>query len=268
MTHTIQLSPPPCRGRVKFVSEPLSASLFADAATRHLKANEALFLAGEPGDSCYRLEQGLLKIVITSLEGEERILAMLGPGTIVGELAMIDGLSRSSSVFAVRDCELRFISRKEFGECTKQHPEIYQYIANVLAERLREADEVVSAVCFLTVRERLARALVGLAEHIGEADDAGRVVISHKINQGDLAALAGVARENVSRVMSDWKRRKVVTRSSGGYYCLNAVETLKRQLGDRKATWSRSWHGKVISAHAVSAPAWFELADLFQCSFV
>ena len=232
------------------MAEPLSVSLFADAATRHLKADEALFVAGEPGDGCYRLEQGLLKIVITSPGGEERILAMLGPGTIVGELAMIDGLPRSSSVFAVRDCELKFISRKEFGECTKQHPEIYQYLANVLAERLRETDEAVAAVCFLTVRERLARALLGLAELIGEADDAGRVVISHKINQSDLAALAGVARENVSRVMSDWKRRKVVTRSSEGYYCLNAVETLKRQLGDRKAIGSRSWHGKVISAYA------------------
>jgi CRP-like cAMP-binding protein len=86
----------------------------------HLKAGEPLFLAGDAGDGCYRLERGLLKIVITSARGEERILATLGPGEIAGELAIIDGQPRSASVFAVRDCELSFISRKDFEECTRQ----------------------------------------------------------------------------------------------------------------------------------------------------
>jgi CRP/FNR family transcriptional regulator, cyclic AMP receptor protein len=100
------------------VTEPLSTSLFVGAAARHLKAGEALFVAGEPGDGCYRLEQGLLKVVVTSPQGEERILAMFAPGAIVGELAVLDGRSRSASVFAVRDCELSFISRATFEERT------------------------------------------------------------------------------------------------------------------------------------------------------
>jgi CRP/FNR family transcriptional regulator len=155
-------------------------------------------------------------------------LAFLGPGTIVGELAMIDGLPRSSTIFAVKDCDLSFISREEFRECTKEHPEIYSYLAKVLAARLRGTDEAVAAVSFLTIKERLARTLVELGELLGETDEAGRVVICHKIKQSDLAALAGVARENVSRVMSDWRRRKMVTRSKG-YYSLNSVEAFKRQ---------------------------------------
>jgi hypothetical protein len=52
-------------------------------------------------------------------------------------------------------------------------------------------------------------------------------VIRHKISQGDLAAMAGVARENVSRVISNWKRNKVVTRSSG-FYCLIDITKLRR----------------------------------------
>jgi CRP/FNR family cyclic AMP-dependent transcriptional regulator len=98
----------------------LSARLFG-AATQHLlKAGEPLFLAGDAGDGCYRLERGLLKVVITSARGEERILAILGPGEIAGELVIIDGQPRSASVFAVRDCELSFISRQDFEECTRQ----------------------------------------------------------------------------------------------------------------------------------------------------
>ena len=122
----------------------MSASLFEDAASRRLKADEPLFVAGEPGDGCYQLERGLLKVVVTSPQGEERILAMLGPGAIVGELAMLDGGPRSASVFAVRDCELSFISRAEFEERTIRHPGIYQYLVNVLATRLRQTDEAMA----------------------------------------------------------------------------------------------------------------------------
>jgi CRP/FNR family cyclic AMP-dependent transcriptional regulator len=206
----------------------LSAQLFCRAARRHLQDGGALFVAGDPGGGCYRLEQGVLKVVITSPWGQERILSLLGPGEIVGELSMIDGLPRSSSIFAVRDCTLSFISREQFVECTKQHPEIYRYLTNVLAARLRETNAEVAADSFLTVKERLARTLLELGELLGEADEAGRVVIRHQIKLNDLAALAGVARENASRVMGDWKRRQVVTQAEG-YYRLDA-ETLERNL--------------------------------------
>ena len=70
--------------------------LFAGAKPVRLEADEVLFLAGDPGDGCYRIEEGLLKVTMVSRSGTERILAFLGPGAIVGELSMIDGLPRSA----------------------------------------------------------------------------------------------------------------------------------------------------------------------------
>src|SRR5262245_3046444 len=96
----------------------LAAQLFADATWHRLKGGEALFVTGETGDGCYRLDQGLLKVVATSPRGDYCILAVLGPGSIAGELALIDGRPRSASVFAIRDCELSFISRNAFEKCT------------------------------------------------------------------------------------------------------------------------------------------------------
>jgi CRP/FNR family transcriptional regulator, cyclic AMP receptor protein len=119
-----------------------------------------------------------------------------------------------------------FISRVGFEEFAQQHPDIYRYLVNVLASRLRETDEAMAATSFLTVKARLTRALLELAECLGEDAGAGRVLIRHKFSQSDLAAMAGVARENVSRVWSDWKRRKIITRSSS-YYSLD-IATLKR----------------------------------------
>jgi CRP/FNR family transcriptional regulator, cyclic AMP receptor protein len=209
--------------------ERLSAQLFAGAKWCRLRAGDALFAAGDPGDGCYRLERGLLKVIITSPRGEERILAVLGPGEIAGEFSIIDRQPRSASVMAIKDCELSFISQQHFENCIKQDPDIYRYLINVLALRLRETDEAVAADSFLTVKARLARALLELTEYLGEDAGEGRILIRHKISQSDLAAMAGVARENVSRVLSDWKRRNLVTRSSG-YYCLNDLTTIKRYL--------------------------------------
>jgi CRP/FNR family transcriptional regulator len=207
----------------------LSRLLFASAEPRHLEADEVLFAAGDAGDGCYRLESGLLKVVISSPQGDERILAILSPGAIAGELAAIDGRPRSASVVAIRACALSFVSHALFEGCTRQHPEIYHYLVNVLAARLREADQALAATSFMTVKARLARTLLELGELLGERDDSGRVVIRHRIHQDDLAAMAGVARENVSRVISDWKRRKVITRSSG-YYCLSDTAVLRRSV--------------------------------------
>jgi CRP/FNR family cyclic AMP-dependent transcriptional regulator len=208
--------------------EFISARLLSAATRRHLKAGESLFVAGDAGDGCYRLEWGLLKVVISSTSGDERILAILGPGEIAGELAIIDGRPRSASVFAVRDCELSFISRKNFEEYTRQNPEIYSYLVTVLAARLRQTNEVLAATSFLTAKARLARALLELAELLGEDRGSG-ILIRHKIKRTDLAAMAGVAAENVSRIMNDWMQRKVVTRSSD-YYCLEDIATLKCQV--------------------------------------
>jgi CRP/FNR family transcriptional regulator, cyclic AMP receptor protein len=208
--------------------EHLAAELFAGATPRHLKSGEALFHLGGSGDGCYRLEKGLLKVVISSPRGDDRILAVLGPGSLTGELALIDGGPRSASVFAIRDSQLSFIRRKIFEQCTQQHPEIYLYLVKVLAARLRETDETVAAANFMTVEARLARALLDLARHFREQDNAERIVITHKVRQSDLAAMAGVARENVNRVLSDWSRRQIVTRTSG-FYSLNDLAALRKK---------------------------------------
>jgi CRP-like cAMP-binding protein len=208
--------------------EHLSAQLFAGATLHRLDAGETLFAAGDAGDGCYLLKEGLLKVVVTSERGAERTFAILGPGELAGELAIIDGQPRSASVRAIKDCKLIFISRKQFEECMRQHPEIGGYLVGVLASRLRETDEALAAASFLTIKARLARALLQLAEYLGEDLGSGRILIRHKVTQGDLAAMTGVAREYVNRVLRDWMQQKVVTRSSG-YYRLDDIATLKRR---------------------------------------
>jgi len=199
--------------------EHLSANLFNSATPVQLSADEVLFLAGDAGDGCYRVEDGLLKVTMVSRAGSERILAFLGPGAIVGELSIIDGLPRSASVIAVRKSVLNFISRAAFEDFAKKNPEVYKSLVTLIAARLRETDAAIAAGSFLPLRGRVACTLLELAQDFGQDVGSGRIVIRQKIGQSDLAAMAGIARENVSRILNDWKRRKLVSRLSG-YYCL------------------------------------------------
>jgi CRP-like cAMP-binding protein len=142
-------------------------------------------------------------------------LAILGAGTIVGELSMFDGATRSASVTAIRPSKLSFATRAAFNATLDGHPEIYRELAIVLAGRLRDIDDAIAS--FLSLRGRAARALLN-----------GRIVIRQRVTQSDIAAMAGIVRESFSRLLHDWLSRSLVSRFAG-YYCLENKTVLEHE---------------------------------------
>ena len=209
----------------------LSQGLFAEVSKIHLAADQTLFFAGDEGDGCYRLDEGMLKANVIDPGGGERILAVLGPGSVVGELSMIDGAPRSASVIAVTESKLSFVSRSTFEAFGRSRPELYRHLTTLLARRLRYTNDTVAATSFLSVKGRVARAMLTLADEFGRDVGRGRIVIQQKVSQGDLAAMAGTARENVSRVLHDWTNRSLMSRFAG-HYCLENKAVFKREAED------------------------------------
>jgi len=214
--------------RLSALPARLSRELFADAEVMRLRAGQVLFRAGDSGDGCYRVEDGLVKRTMVSKSGAERILAFHGPGGIVGELSVIDGLPRSVSVVAVRDSALSFVGRAAFETFAEKHPELCPSLLRLVTECVRERDKMLAAGSFLSLKGRIAETLLELAEHFGQEVGPGRIVIRQKIRQRDIAAMAGTARENVTRALNDWQRCKLVSRVSG-YYCLENKALLEHQ---------------------------------------
>jgi len=101
-------------------------------------------------------------------------------------------------------------------------------MTTLLARRLRDTNEALVATNFLSVKGRVACALLSLAEAFGHDVGQGRILIRQKVSQSDLAAMAGIARENVSRVLNDWTDRSLVSRLAG-YYCLENKAALNRE---------------------------------------
>ena len=205
-----------------------SYRLMDRARTIQIEAGQTLFSAGDPGDGCYWIDKGLLKAHVISLSGNDRILSILGAGTIVGELSMFDGAPRSASVTAIRASQLSFVTRAHFDAMLHEHPEVYRELAIVLTRRLRDLDDAMAATSFLSLKGRSARVLLALAEAFGEDVGGNRVLIRQKVTQSDIAAMAGIVRESFSRVMHDWSSRSLVSRFSG-YYCLENKSVLEQE---------------------------------------
>jgi len=120
------------------------------------------------------------------------------------------------------------VSRGDFDAFGQSNPQLYRHVMTVLARRLRDTNDALAASSFLSVKGRVARALLSLAEAFGRDVGSGRILIRQKVTQSDLAAMAGIARENVSRVLKDWSTRSLVTRLAG-YYCLENKAAIRRE---------------------------------------
>jgi CRP/FNR family cyclic AMP-dependent transcriptional regulator len=205
------------------------AELLAGSQSRNLRPGEILYSLGDVCDGCYLVESGVLKLSLTSPQGEECILAILSAGTIVGDLEMIAALPRSAAGVAISQCSLQFISQSAFQNCVKRHPAIHQHFAYLFARRLQEMQQSIAAFAFLDAKARVAQALLNIAESLMDTPYSDPVVIPRVISQKELAALAGVARENINRILRCWEERKLLTRLANAYQ-INDRKALEREL--------------------------------------
>ena len=139
---------------------------------------------------------------------------MLGPGAVFGELGMLDGGRRSTTVQAIRPSELHFVSREKFDSLSLTDPKLLQHFLDTLVRRLRRADQEVAA-SLLPIKVRVARALFEMIDLFGENENpAGTVVVTQHLRQTDIAALAGVSRESLTQVIAALKRQGVLKQLS------------------------------------------------------
>jgi CRP-like cAMP-binding protein len=220
--------PSPATDLLSALPTGLLSGLFAKARSTSLTADQVLFISGDEGDGCYRVDDGLLKVSVVAPTGGERILAVLGAGAMVGELSMISGAPRSASVTALRESRLSFVSRAIFDSFARDNPELYKHVMQLLANRLIDTNMALAATTFLSLQGRVARSLLSLAAGFGQDVGGGRILVRQKITQSDLAAMAGIARENVSRILKEWSRQSHVSRLAG-YYCLENKAALERE---------------------------------------
>jgi CRP/FNR family transcriptional regulator len=178
------------------------------AIPRSFPKGARVFHEGDRSDACYVIRAGEVRVTREHPDGRAIALATLGPGELVGELAMLDGGVRSASVETLSEVDLLAVSAADMKGLLERNAQITAKLVVALTKRLRETNERISRQSFQTVPSRVA----GVLSQLVSEDNAeqGRDGVTIRMNQADLAQLAGTSRESVSRFLAVLERAGVV----------------------------------------------------------
>jgi CRP/FNR family transcriptional regulator, cyclic AMP receptor protein len=188
------------------------------AVPRTFPAATRVFHEGDSSDACYIVSEGSFRVTREHSDGRAITLATLGPGEIFGELAMLDGDTRSASAESITDGTLLALPANDVRGLLSRNPEIALKLVAGLVRRLRAANMRLSRQSFQTVPSRVAGILAQLSregQDSGPDGDGEMSEVTIRMNQTDLAQLAGTSRESVSRFLAELERAGVVRSGRG-----------------------------------------------------
>jgi CRP/FNR family transcriptional regulator, cyclic AMP receptor protein len=194
--------------------------ILAAARRVRLSRGEILFHEGERGDSVYLVETGKVAVRISTSEGALVTVALLGPGSAVGELALLDDERRTATVQAVEPVAVLRLYRRDFAELRRQHPSVTEFLVKSLAATVRRLDAQLVEAFHLPAEARVRRRLHALAE----VYDKGARVIQVDLTQEELAQLAGTTRPTLNRVLREEERRGTLRLGRGRIVILDRAQ--------------------------------------------
>jgi CRP-like cAMP-binding protein len=168
---------------------------------KKIQKEEQLFAEGDPCIGLYLVASGRIRIFKLSPSGREQVLAVEGPGSSFAELPVFDGGNYPAAASALEDTEVLFISRRDFQNFCREHPDVGLKVIAVVGARLRRLVGIIEELSFTTVRQRLIAVILRLAQASHDRSKEGIHIELPKSHQ-DLAAELGTVRELISRNLS------------------------------------------------------------------
>lgn len=205
------------------------ASIAERMLTRHFSKGDFIFHQGDAGESLYVVAEGLIRVFVTSEDGNEMVLANLENRDIFGELAVIDGGPRSASAKAMAPTTLLALTRPAFIAALQETPKLIDTLHRSLGGLLRRVLEQASDLVFLDLPGRVAKLLVALTEERGRQTDDG-VLLDVKLNQETLARMVGGSRSTVNQILRYFEGRGYLE-LRGREILVTSPDDLRRRAG-------------------------------------
>jgi CRP/FNR family transcriptional regulator, cyclic AMP receptor protein len=163
--------------------------------------NHEMIVAGMPGEFLYIILAGTVKVYVPQRDGEDVIVAILGPGDPVGEMSVIDRSGRSASVITLEATRVLWMDQSSFQEALQTMPVLAQNLIGILNNRLRTSTGQIQALAALDVQQRVIRQLLSFAARYGQPEKYGQTLIPIRLTQSDLAGLVGASRKRVNQAI-------------------------------------------------------------------
>lgn len=176
---------------------------------KQFKKNDVILMEDEVGSALFVIVTGKVKVARTSSDGREVILTILSDSDFFGEMAILDGQTRSATVMAIEDSELFLIQRNDFIDLLKTYPDAAISLLQELTKRLRAADSKIKALSLKDAEGKVATVILQLADDVGKIKQ-GKVEIDKLPLQQDLANMAGTSRETISRTLHSFAKKGMI----------------------------------------------------------
>ncbi len=186
--------------------------------------------ANQPGKVVYFLIAGTVKITVDR-DGHEAMLNVVGPGEVLGEISIVDGLGHSANVITIEPASLLWMDRETFHEHLLTMPRLTYNVSLILARRLRLATSRIEMLSSLDVPARVSQLLVDHSKAYGEETEPGNIYIPMRLTQGEIGALVCATRARVNQVLTDLRRRGVVSIDRQHHITIHNLDALSRRCG-------------------------------------
>ena len=147
-----------------------------------------------------------MRIFVLDEDGHELSVRVLGPGEIIGEMALFDDSPRSASAVAMAEARFLILRQQVLQQCIQEHPDFAISLLRALSRRLRQSNDQAGRLASMTVEERLLRQIRAFAKTTGKPMQ-GSIRITMPLTQSELASLVGTSRESVNRALANLRKR-------------------------------------------------------------
>ncbi len=180
---------------------------------RRFARGTTIFNKGDPGTSMMAVLVGRVRASNVSSDGKEVTLSVIGPGDVLGEIALLDGKPRSANVTATEDTTVIVVERRQFLPFVFKHESMVERLLVTLCDRLRRTSIALEEIALFDLPARLARLVLKMADDYGRAvppEQGGGTRIDMKLSQRDMATLVASSRESVNKQLRLWRADKLV----------------------------------------------------------
>ena len=167
------------------------------AQTRSFPRNAVVLNEGDRTDSLYIILEGRVRAFVSDPDGKEVALSTQSAGEYFGEMVLDEG-PRSASIMTLEPCRFLVVTKNDFKDFLLKNPAFAVRLIEKLIHRVRSLTENVKSLALMDVYGRVARLLLELAR-----DRDGRLVISDRLTQKEIASRVGASREMVSLILKD-----------------------------------------------------------------
>ncbi len=177
---------------------------------RTFRKNATILHEEDTNEYMYAILDGRVKVVQTTEDGRETIIAMHQTGDFFGEMTLIDGKTMPAAVLALEQTVTAVISRREFAALLASQNKVRENLLVILCGRLRESWNKIQMLNFNNAANRIKVLFALLSVDYGEKNDNG-VTLNVKLTHQNIANMAGISRETATRILDKWRKDKEIT---------------------------------------------------------